>query len=93
MGPWHANWVLTEPLPTEKTNSHNINLGGVLDDISDAVSFCIAPAWIFYITLSAFSQSGYPATAHRFDCLGLCCTRNCAAGIFYVGQEPYSGVF
>jgi phosphatidylserine synthase len=29
-----------------------INLGSILDDIADAISFCIAPAWIFYITLS-----------------------------------------
>jgi phosphatidylserine synthase len=47
---------LTEPPPTGKPNSHNISLGGVLDDISDAVSFCIAPAWIFYIALSAFED-------------------------------------
>jgi phosphatidylserine synthase len=46
---------LTEPLPEETDKSHNITLGGLLDDISDAVSFCIAPAWIFYITLSVYS--------------------------------------
>ena len=45
---------LTEPLAVGKDKSHNISLGGVLDDISDAVSFCIAPAWIFYIVLSSF---------------------------------------
>jgi len=47
---------LTEPLPTESVNSHHISLGGILDDISDAVSFCIAPAWIFYIALSTFAE-------------------------------------
>jgi len=47
---------LTEPPSVENEPSHSISLGGVLDDISDAVSFCIAPAWIFYITLSAFSN-------------------------------------
>jgi phosphatidylserine synthase len=47
---------LTEPMPTEKAPSHTISLGGVLDDISDAISFCIAPAWIFYITLSPSSD-------------------------------------
>jgi len=47
---------LTEPLAEASDKSHVINLGGVLDDISDAVSFCIAPAWIFYITLSAASD-------------------------------------
>jgi len=47
---------LTEPLPEEAEKSHNISLGGILDDISDAVSFCMAPALIFYITLSDFSD-------------------------------------
>ena len=49
---------LTEPLSMEKEPSHNISLGGILDDISDAVSFCIAPAWIFYIALSAYPDPG-----------------------------------
>ncbi len=43
---------LTEPLPGEEDGPGRITLGGVLDDIADAVSFCIAPAWIFYVTLS-----------------------------------------
>lgn len=30
----------------------NITFGGIMDDIADAVSFCIAPGWIFYIFLS-----------------------------------------
>ncbi len=42
---------LTEPFPQQKRQPV-INLGGLLDDISDTVSFCIAPAWIFYIVLS-----------------------------------------
>jgi phosphatidylserine synthase len=45
---------LTEPLPEETRKPSTISIGGVLDDISDAVSFCIAPAWIFYITLADF---------------------------------------
>ena len=48
---------LTEPLPEETDKPHNITLGGLLDDISDAVSFCLAPAWIFYITLSSNSTA------------------------------------
>ena len=47
---------LTEPLPSDEPKSHHISLGGVLDDISDAVSFCIAPAWIFYIAVSEFTN-------------------------------------
>lgn len=42
---------LTEP-PPDAEAVHAVSLGGILDDISDAVSFCIAPAWIFYVTLS-----------------------------------------
>ena len=44
---------LTEPLDDEKPKKA-ISFGGLLDDISDTVSFCIAPAWIFYITLSNY---------------------------------------
>lgn len=29
-----------------------ITFGGIMDDIADTVSFCIAPAWIFYICLT-----------------------------------------
>jgi phosphatidylserine synthase len=46
---------LTEPPADVENRSGTISLGGILDDISDAVSFCIAPAWIFYITLSTFT--------------------------------------
>jgi CDP-diacylglycerol--serine O-phosphatidyltransferase len=46
---------LTERLDEEKPKKA-INFGGLLDDISDTVSFCIAPAWIFYITLSNYSD-------------------------------------
>jgi len=45
---------LTEPLPD--TEPRRFNLGGILDDISDGVSFCIVPAWIFYITVIDFQD-------------------------------------
>lgn len=48
---------LTEPLPGT-SHMRNITLGGVLDDIADGVSFCIAPAWIFYICLSRYPEAG-----------------------------------
>jgi len=43
---------LTEPLPGVLTIKGHITFGGIMDDIADGVSFCIAPAWIFYIYLS-----------------------------------------
>lgn len=45
---------LTEPLPDDAPRK-KINMGSILDDLADAISFCIVPAWIFYI---AMSQSG-----------------------------------
>jgi phosphatidylserine synthase len=46
---------LTEPIDTGAPK-RAISFGSLLDDISDAVSFCIAPAWIFYITLGNFAD-------------------------------------
>lgn len=85
---------LTEPLPTdEKTKGHNITLGGVLDDISDAVSFCIAPAWIFYIALSEFSNPAVPQIP-----IGLIAWGYAALGIvrliyFTLDKKPVPGFF
>ncbi|MFP4194706.1 MAG: CDP-alcohol phosphatidyltransferase family protein [Desulfobacterales bacterium] len=42
---------LTEPVPGIVQG--RVTFGGVMDDVADAVSFCIAPGWIFYIYLSA----------------------------------------
>ncbi len=42
---------LTEPLVDTK-DERRITLGAVLDDVADGVSFCIVPAWIFFICLS-----------------------------------------
>lgn len=42
---------LTETPGPENAPKH-ISLGSILDDIADAVSFCIVPAWIFLLCLS-----------------------------------------
>lgn len=39
---------LTKPSPADKP-SKRFTVGGILDDISDGISFCVVPAWIFYI--------------------------------------------
>ncbi len=84
---------LTEPLPEETDKSHNITLGGVLDDISDAVSFCIAPAWIFYITLSAYSGPAIQKVP-----IGLIALSYAVLGIarlvyFTIDKNPIPGFF
>jgi phosphatidylserine synthase len=42
---------LTQP-PDPDNSGRGLSIGGILDDISDAVSFCIVPAWIFYLCLA-----------------------------------------
>ncbi len=49
---------LTDPLPDEPPKK-KINLGSIMDDLADAISFCIVPAWIFYITLSQFGEGRF----------------------------------
>ena len=48
---------LTEPLPGTSHMRH-VTLGGILDDVADGVSFCIAPAWIFYVCLARYPGYG-----------------------------------
>jgi CDP-diacylglycerol--serine O-phosphatidyltransferase len=47
---------LTTPLPSAKPKKHHVTFGGILDDISDGVSFCIAPALMFYMLLDQISD-------------------------------------
>lgn len=47
---------LTEPLPG--VCQGRVTFGGVMDDVADAVSFCIAPGWIFYISLTGHPDPG-----------------------------------
>jgi CDP-diacylglycerol--serine O-phosphatidyltransferase len=49
---------LTEPLADEPVKK-KISMGSILDDLADAISFCLVPAWIFYITLSRFGEGRF----------------------------------
>lgn len=48
---------LTEPSPLQQPGS-GMTLGGLLDDIADAISFCLAPALIFHLTLADYPAVG-----------------------------------
>lgn len=50
---------LTEPLP-DHFKQPRIPLGALLDDVSDFISFCIAPAAIYYMVISRFAGAGHP---------------------------------
>lgn len=52
---------LTEPLP-EELEQKRLNMGPLLDDISDAISFAIAPALIFYLVMSDLGTHLYSTT-------------------------------
>jgi phosphatidylserine synthase len=83
---------LTEPLEEDKPKKA-INLGSLLDDISDAVSFCIAPAWIFYIIFA-----GYPDPFIQKLPVGLIAWLYALLGIarliyFTLDKSPIPGFF
>ena len=46
---------LIEP-PTDGNGKPRVSLGSIMDDLADAVSFCMVPAWIFYIALSGVTD-------------------------------------
>ncbi|MEJ5357960.1 MAG: CDP-alcohol phosphatidyltransferase family protein [Desulfobacterales bacterium] len=57
---------LNEPLPGEEPRPRKVTTGALLDDIADAVSFCIVPAWMLVILLDrspAASVQALPAAA------------------------------
>ncbi len=47
---------LTEPPPDAREAPRRINVGSILDDLADAVTFCIVPAWIYVITFAEVSD-------------------------------------
>ncbi|MCZ6647483.1 MAG: CDP-alcohol phosphatidyltransferase family protein [SAR324 cluster bacterium] len=50
---------LTEPLP-DQSKRPRIPFGALLDDISDLISFCVAPAVIYYLIFAELAP-GHPA--------------------------------
>lgn len=81
---------LTDPLP-DYLPQPRIRLGALLDDISDGISFCLAPAAIFYLVMSDLDmQLPLPA--------GLMAALYAAAGIarliyFTLDKHPVPGFF
>ncbi|MGM0451870.1 MAG: CDP-alcohol phosphatidyltransferase family protein [Thermodesulfobacteriota bacterium] len=83
---------LTEP-PLDACNTGGITFGGLLDDIADGVSFCIAPGWIVYLCLSA-----HPVQEIRALPLGIAAVVYVLAGFarlvyFTRDPNPIPGIF
>jgi CDP-diacylglycerol--serine O-phosphatidyltransferase len=49
---------LTEPLP-DALPQKKFSVGGIMDDFADALSFCVVPAWIFYIALTGLGAGRF----------------------------------
>jgi CDP-diacylglycerol---serine O-phosphatidyltransferase len=66
---------LAEEFPHPDT-PRRVTVGGLLDDVSDALSFCIAPAWIFHLTMAGlpdpwFRQAPVGFIAILYGALGI----------------------
>jgi phosphatidylserine synthase len=83
---------LSEPLFHE-SHVKKINLGNLMDDFADALSFCVAPAWIFYIALKDFGDGAFNALP-----LGWIAVIYALAGLarliyFTLDKDPVPGFF
>ncbi len=83
---------LTEPVDP-RTSGSRVTLGGILDDVADGISFCIVPAWVFYLVARAAAPS---ATAGLP--LGWAAIAYAAGGIarlvyFTLDKNPIPGFF
>ncbi|MFC1883389.1 CDP-alcohol phosphatidyltransferase family protein [Thermodesulfobacteriota bacterium] len=90
-GAWARKLGVAESSPP--TGPQSPTLGGILDDISDAVSFCIAPAWIYYICMinSGFQGLGpVPAWLIAFFYAGMGIIRLI---YFTIDKTPIPGFF
>ncbi len=83
---------LTDPIPGIADRKH-VTFGGMMDDIADGLSFCVAPAWICYICLSEYM----PPSNQPFP-LWIAVTIYAAAGFlrltyFTLDKHPIPGFF
>ncbi len=83
---------LTEPLPQD-VGKRKINLGNLMDDFADAVSFCIVPGWIFYIAMSDFGTAGTARLPIGLMALGYGVMGIARLVYFTIDKTPIPGFF
>lgn len=84
---------LTEPLPEEDMPQRKLNIGNLMDDFADAISFCIAPAWIFYIALIFFGEGRFNATMIAWISVVYALAGLARLVYFTVDKNPIPGFF
>ncbi|MFO7707515.1 MAG: CDP-alcohol phosphatidyltransferase family protein [Desulfobacterales bacterium] len=82
---------LTEPLPGAEPRS--VSMGGLLDDIADAVSFCIAPAWIFFILMSDYPDAAMQELPYGWVALAYALAGVGRLVYFTLDKAPIPGFF
>ena len=75
------------------TKRFNITFGGVMDDIADAVSFCIAPGWIFYIFLSQIQNPVIQSLPLKFAAIVYILSGFARLAYFTLDNNPIPGFF
>ncbi|MFA5903722.1 MAG: CDP-alcohol phosphatidyltransferase family protein [Desulfobacula sp.] len=75
------------------TKRFNITFGGVMDDIADAVSFCIAPGWIFYIFLSQIQNPVIQHLPLKFAAIVYVLSGFARLAYFTLDNTPIPGFF
>ncbi|MBU3915023.1 CDP-alcohol phosphatidyltransferase family protein, partial [bacterium] len=85
---------LTNPLPNQEVSTKKfINLGGILDDISDGVSFCIAPAIIFFDLMSRSSADFLQYFPYQWIAIAYAVLGLVRLVYFTLDQTPIPGFF
>lgn len=81
---------LTEPLPPEYPQP-KIRMGALLDDISDGISFCLAPAFIFYVVAG---EHGAPLPVPLWLLAGVYALAGIARLVYFtLDKAPIPGFF
>ncbi len=83
---------LTEPMDDAPVKK-KISMGSILDDLADAISFCIVPAWIFYVTLTQFGQGRFSQVPMAWIALFYALAGIGRLVYFTLDKDPIPGFF
>ena len=83
---------LTEPLPDDVPRK-KINMGSIMDDLADGISFCIVPAWIFYIILNQFGGGRFAHLPIGWIAVFYAVAGICRLIYFTLDKTPIPGFF
>jgi phosphatidylserine synthase len=83
---------LNEPLP-HVADPKKINVGNLMDDFADALSFCVVPAWIFYLALKDFGNGAFNALPLGWIALLYTLAGLARLAYFTLDKHPVPGFF